>query len=194
METKVEETLQTDEELIRASQQGSQEAFKQLVQRYYQHAYAMAFYWTHNREVALDISQESFVRVYRHLRKFDFNRSFKTWLFTIVKRLALNYLERHRRRWTVFSDYFSGNRSHKIPEAPADERFAHRELQQQVWEALRQLEDKDRDIILLKDFEDFSYKEISEALGIPVGTVMSRLFHARKKLAKIIEELNRVPE
>lgn len=183
--------MQTDEELIRASRQGSEEAFRHLVERYYQQAYAIALYWTHNREVALDISQESFVRVYRNLSRFDVNRPFKIWLYTIVKRLAINYLERYRKRWTVFSDYLSGSHSGSLPDAWHESSLEKRERQEQVWKALRELEEKDREIILLRDFEDFSYKEISEVLGLPIGTVMSRLFHARKKLANIIKEMNR---
>lgn len=176
----------TDEELIRASREGSEAAFRELVERHYQQAYSMAVYWTHNREVALDISQESFIRVFRHLKNFDPTRSFRAWLYTIVKNLSFNYIRRQGKRRLVFSDFFATRKGAREPEADRDDHTEKRELKEWVWRALQKLNDKDRDIILLKDFEDFSYREISEALNIPMGTVMSRLYHARKKLGNML--------
>jgi len=182
----------SDRKLIERCQAGSQEAFRDLTRKYYQQAFSMAYYWTHNREIALDISQEAFIRVFKNLKKFDLNRSFKAWLFTIVKNLSLNYNTRFRKRRTLFSDFFSKPQNGSEFAAPGNSDYEKRELKQQVWQALGKLKENDRDIILLKDFEEYSYQEISEILNIPLGTVMSRLFNARKRLGQILEEVYHV--
>jgi len=177
-----------DRDIIKRCQEGDDEAFKMLVQRYYQKAYMTAIYFTKNREVALDISQDAFIRIYKNIAKFQLDRSFGAYLFTIVKNLSRNYLQRYKKRWIMFSDFFLGsiNRVHPVSNDREMEKHEEKEL---LWKALNHLPESDREIILLKDFEDFSYEEISEALSIPIGTVMSRLYYARKKLAKEYQKL-----
>lgn len=180
-----------DKEILLRCQHGDEKAFQALVKRYYQKAYLTALYYTHNSEVALDISQEAFIRVHRNISRFDVGRSFAAWLHTIVKNLCTNYLSRYKRKRILFSDFFSGNRnaSGKFLQAQPEERLEQEERHALVWKALQQLPENDREIILLKDFEDFSYLEISEVLDIPVGTVMSRLYYARRKLMKALEKV-----
>lgn len=182
----------SEKEILLACQGGSEVAFKKLVELYYRDAYAMALFRTRNREVALDISQEAFIRIFRNIKKFDFKHSFKAWLYTIVKNLSLNYLERRRKRWTVFSDFFTMQGTPHEPVDDPPEAIDREDTRQQVWKSLHRLKQQDRDIILLKDFENYSYQEISELLGIPLGTVMSRLFHARKKLGTLLREYENV--
>ncbi len=182
--------VETEKEIIEDCQNGDVSAFQKLVEKYYQEAFAMAYFWTHSREAALDISQDAFVRIYRHIRGFDLSRPFKAWLFIIVKNLSMNYLKRYRRKRIFFSDL----RLEHQPEYEVSDDFFEREkrrdnLQQILW-GIRQLSETERDIILLRDIEDYSYQEIADTLGIPLGTVMSRLYYARKKLAKILEEEN----
>ncbi len=183
-----------DQELIVRAQSGDQRAFEALVRRHYQRAYALAFFWIGNRETALDISQEAFVRIYRNIHRFDAEKSLVAWLYVIVKNLCKNDLTRRRRRWLVFSDFFgregrtAENRENDWPaggeETPSLENDERREM---LWRALHQLPEPDREIIVLKDLQEFSYKEISEMLEIPPGTVMSRLYYARKKLTNLLK-------
>ena len=186
--------VETEKEIIEDCQNGNVNSFQKLVEKYYQEAFAMAYFWTHNREAALDISQEAFVRIYRHIKKFDLSRPFKAWLFTIVKNLSMNYLKRYRRKRIFFSDL--GRRPQTGFELADDffEREKQRDNMQQLLWGIGQLSETDRDIILLRDIEDYSYQEIADILGIPLGTVMSRLYYARKKLAKILEEENAISE
>ena len=177
-------------ELIRLCQEGNQKAFENLVQRYYQKAYMIAMFYVKNAEVALDISQEAFVRIYRHMKRFDFTYTFSQWLYRIVKNLSLNYLQRKRARWIPFSDAFAqrnGQASHIA--APAEDQLEKNQTIALVDKALRQLPEKDREIIIMKDFMDMSYQEIADALAIPMGTVMSRLYYARQKLAEHLKEV-----
>ncbi len=180
--------IMTDGELIRACQSGTKNSFAELVKQYYQQAFSMAYYYVHNRETALDISQEAFVRVYRNIQHFDTSKSFAPYLFRIIKNLCVNDLQRRRRRWLVFSDYARSDTDFEqnIP-AAADDALERKERQEMVWRGLNKLPEQDREILVLKEFEDFSYKDISEALDIPIGTVMSRLYYARKKLAGLLE-------
>jgi RNA polymerase sigma-70 factor, ECF subfamily len=179
---------ESERELLAACKKGSHDAFKILVEKNYRLIYSMALYWTHNREAALDISQEAFIRVHRNLKNFDITKSFRAWLHTIVKNLSFNYLRRSRKRWVVFSDFFTGNRKDLRQTDETQRKIEAEETSREVWRALRQLKPEEREIVLLRDFENFSYQEISEALEIPPGTVMSRLFYARKKLSKILKE------
>ena len=188
------ETMETerdhnsDRELILKCQAGDGEAFAVLTRRYYQQAFAMAFYRVNNREAALDISQDAFVRIYRNIERFQPEKPFPAWLYTIVRNLCANYLQRQRKRWLVFSDYFSGgeNAENSLLFQSAGDDDAG-ESRRQLWEAVNRLRENDREIIILKDLEGLSYREISEMLEIPEGSVMSRLYYARQRLAKLVK-------
>jgi RNA polymerase sigma-70 factor (ECF subfamily) len=177
-----------DVELIKECRTGSETAFQKLVETFYQDAYRMAYYWTRNQEVALDISQEAFIRIYKNLDHFNLEKSFPAWLYTIVKNLSMNYLKRTRSRRMVFSDFFSRKRNPVISTIEADRKIEQDETARVIWHSIRKLSRDEQEIILLREFEDFTYQEVSDLLNIPLGTVMSRLYHARKKLAKIIED------
>lgn len=175
-----------DAALIRAAQGGDRPAFEQLVKRYYGQAFSTALTWVHNREMALDISQEAFVRVHRGLGRCDPERSFGAWLYAITRNLCRNYLTRQRGRMKVFSDLAGGDA--ELPAPAGDEgTMEQRERRELVWRGLQALPPEAREIIILKDIEDFTYRDISEALGIPMGSVMSRLYYARRKLADLLK-------
>ncbi len=176
-----------DEQLVAQAQQGNMAAYEALVKRYYPLAYRTALFLLHNPDTALDISQEAFVRVHRHLKTFRAEKPFAPWLYRIVKNLCFNYQKRYRQRWQVFSDTAeSPIHSSTAPEASPLQQIIQKEEYRRLWNALHQLNAREREIIILKDFNDFSYEEIAAALEIPPGTVMSRLFYARKKLAQIL--------
>lgn len=193
---KKSEAHRGDEELIRRCQQGDQRAFERLVHRHYQQAYRLALFWSGNRETALDISQDTFVRVWRNIASIDPERPFAAWLFVIVRNLCRTETARRKRRWWVFSDMRNGFALNTRPSSDAempDKVLEQDDRRRALRKALRCLKETDRDIILLQDFQELSYKEISEMLGIPIGSVMSRLYYARKRLAQQIqaEEINR---
>jgi len=176
-----------DVELIKECQTGSETAFQKLVETFYQDAYRMAYYWTRNREVALDISQETFIRVYKNLDHFNIEKPFRAWFYTIIKNLSMNYMKRTRNRRMVFSDFFSKKGNLIEATFETDRKIEQDEAARVIWHSIRKLSREEQEIILLREFENFTYQEISDLLNIALGTVMSRLYHARKKLAKIIE-------
>lgn len=172
--------------LILRCQQGERQAFEPLVKHYMRMAAAFALAWTGNREDALDLSQEAFVRAYRAIQRFDLSRPFYPWFHTILRNLCLNYLSRAAR----------------LHEIPLREDFEHagrdpgplavverNELRRTVWEGIRKLGAKDREILILREFQGLTYAEIAEVLDIPRGTVMSRLHTARQRLRARLEPL-----
>ncbi len=176
-----------DSQLIQQALNRNMQAYEELVQRYYQSAYRIALFYLHNPDLALDISQEAFVRIHRNLKSFDPQKPFGAWLYQIVKNLCLNYIDRYRNRWMVFSDAFPNSPPAFTTDQQSPlQKMLQEEVKQRVWKGLQQLAPREREIIILRDFNDFSYEEIAEALQIPVGTVMSRLFYARKQLAQVL--------
>ncbi len=179
----------TDAELIQKSLDGDGKAFEELVRRYYQKAYRTAMMYVKNPDTALDISQEAFLRVYRNLKHYRFQHSFGGWLYQIVKHLCLNHLKRKRRKWLVFSDAFAryDGRPRAAEVHPVPDGLEMEERARLLWQAMQQLPPKDREILMLKEAAELSYQDIARLLDIPMGTVMSRLYYARKKLAGLLK-------
>ena len=157
----------------------------ELVERYKKAAFRMALGLVGNRDDAFDISQEAFLRVFRSARTFDETQPFLPWFYTIVQNLSRTWLRRRSRadRRTVDLDDVSGLlASDSNPERDV----MRKEMVKRLGEALMELSFADREIIVLQHFRNMSYEEIAQLLGIPRGTVMSRLYYARKRLANLM--------
>jgi RNA polymerase sigma-70 factor (ECF subfamily) len=183
--------MDEDQQAIKDCQLGKTESYRFLVEKYKTRAYYAALLITGNREDALDLSQEAFFRAFRGIKSFQIGRNFYTWFYKILKNLCINHYKRIKRRNVVFSDAeeSEGPSLYLSSLANPAEVFEKNEMREILWKGLMQLKKVDREIIVLKEFQELSYKEIAEAIDIPVGSVMSRLFYARKNLAKILEEL-----
>ncbi len=183
-----------EQALIIRCKSGDREAFAELVKQHYKQAISLAMYWTGNRELALDISQEAFLRIYRNLDKLNPEKPFAAWMYTVVKNLCMNYLKRQKSRWRVFSDVLFNSTNTEIENFGGQvKNFGERNAEQaddqrMLRSALQKLDEAEREMIILKDLHNYTYKEIGEMLQIPAGTVMSRLYHARKKLSTILLE------
>lgn len=164
---------------ILLSQRGSREAFGLLVRSYMRRAYAAALKLTGNREDALDASQEAFVKAWRAIARFEVGRPFYPWLYRILRNLCF---DQHRRKRIRPRDGIEGDV--RDPGAGPEALARREEAKGEVWAAIRRLSERDREIIVLRHFQHLSYREIADALGIPQGTVMSRLFAARQRLKK----------
>ena len=172
-----------DSQLVKAVLGGHSEAFRVLVDRYKRRVYRVARRMVRDHDEADDIAQETFVRAYRALDTFDQSRRFYTWLFRIAVNLAINAADRRRRRATDSLDARAQARGFEI--AGSDDlaqRASYGELSNAVGKALRDLPDGMREVFVLRTFDELSYEEISEVLGVPKGTVMSRLARARERL------------
>lgn len=180
-----------DRALVEAAQGGDRRAFGQLVETYQRRVYAIAYGILRNRDDAWDAAQEAFVKAYKNLDRFEGTAAFYTWLYRITYNLSIDVLrERNRRDATPLDD----NRKledalenqGRRPEGDPNEHADRKELTSILHRAMNQLSDKHRAIIVLREVEGLSYEEIADVLGISKGTVMSRLFHARKNLQKLL--------
>ena len=180
--------ITNDTQAIALCQQGDRQAYGFLVERYKERAYYSALGIVGSHDAALDISQDAFVRAYRAIKRFDTGKQFFTWYYQILRNLCLNFVRDKKRHARSFSEIDD----HKIKSISDDSqdaayRVEQNELKQALWNAMDDLKPHEREIIVLKDFQDSSYKEIADILDIPIGTVMSRLFNARKALKAKLE-------
>ncbi|HXV28533.1 MAG TPA: sigma-70 family RNA polymerase sigma factor [bacterium] len=181
-----------DDALVRQAKTGDKSAFGKLVDRYYEMVYAVAFGVLHHREAAKDAAQEVFLKAYRELIRFEGKSKFKTWLYRVAVNTALDEV---RKRKPVQSLDATDKASEEdvppviIPDrAPGPrDRAAQRELRQLLDEAIEQLSPDHRAVLVLREWQELSYEEIAETLGIEMGTVMSRIHYARKRLGEILE-------
>ncbi|MBU2098092.1 MAG: RNA polymerase sigma factor [Gammaproteobacteria bacterium] len=193
--------LEIPQDVLQRCCQRDRAAFQQLVEQLKRPAYYHALALSGHAEDAMDISQEAFIRAWQSISKFRPGDPFYPWYYTILKRVALNVLRSRQRRaessleelageaapdhdsvltWTV-----NGANSVMSPELTR----ISEQTSCQVNRALRQLSVDEREIICLKDMQDYAYKDIAMMLSIPVGTVMSRLYTARTRLRQKLVEV-----
>ena len=171
-------------QLILAAKQGNRKAFSELMEAYAKKIYYAAYSFMKNVDDAADISQDVFLKVYTNLDSFDEKRAFFPWIYRITKNLCLNKLKKCENRNSSMPEYDFIESKYTAP----DEHVLKKEEVDSLQDAINSLSENFREIILLKHFEECSYAEISEILDIPIGTVMSRLYGARKKLREILDE------
>ncbi len=183
----------TDENsVIERCKNGDREAFAYIVQKYMKPAYYVALGYVGNSDDALDLSQDAFVNAFRHIKRFDSSRSFFPWFYSILKNLCMNHLNRLRRhREQSIDDTSDDAPETSIPVETVDpeQSAVRRDLAAKIGQAMRRLRPKEREIIILQHLQDFSYQEIADLLGIPIGTVMSRLYGARRSLRRELERM-----
>lgn len=177
-------TEMTDTVLIQKCKLRDKNAYRVLVDRYKKQAYGFAFSYLKNVDDAYNISQEAFIKVWNAINRFEEGRSFRAWLFSILKNLSLNLISRKKHLREISLEEAMEESGFDIADRSADPQKAleDRETRDQVWKAVFGLKEEFREIIILKHFNDLSYSEIAETLSIPEGTVMSRLYYARLAL------------
>lgn len=183
-------TKVSDSELVLRARGGELAACDELAVRYRQQAFLLALHLLGNREDAMDVAQDSMLRFFCHLDRFDPERAVKPWLCSIVRNLVRDLARRQKVRQADSLERRQEELGMVIRDhGPGPERLtARRQLAGKVWAALGELGEDQRAIIVLRDYNDLSYTEISEALGVPMGTVMSRLHRARKQLRSVLKE------
>ncbi|MCA9909159.1 MAG: sigma-70 family RNA polymerase sigma factor [Anaerolineae bacterium] len=188
-----------DRKLVRRCQQGDLEAFKELVERYQRRVYRLAYGMLNNGDDAMDVVQETFIRVHRYVDSFKGTSSFQTWVYRIATNLCIDCIRRSGRRPTVeYEDTLKhgddddvGDGMLTTPAARPDKALDQQELNAAIRDAVATLSDKHREVILLREVEGLSYEEIANTLKINKGTVMSRLHHARLLLQKKLQRYMR---
>lgn len=175
----------TDSDLVKLTRKGDQKAFKELVQRYQDRAYWVAYNMLRNREEATDIAQEAFLRVYRSLDRFDIKKSFYTWLYQIVANLSIDHLRRKSVSKSVSLDAVGDmDGKHEQP----GEDIEKTELRLRVRDVIDRLAPKYKAVVTLRDIEGLSCKEIAKIVGTTHATVRWRLHRARIIFRKLWEQ------
>src|SRR5687768_17341130 len=177
-----------DHELIRRVQSGDQRAFRTLVDRHRRRAFAIAIGLVRDEQDALDIVQEAFVRVYRGIDAFSGAASFFTWLYRIVKNLSIDLMRRPGYQRDLATELGAGHESLVLgrPDPDPLDAVRRKEIARALARALEELPDYHRGVILMREVEGLSYEEMASAMGVSKGTIMSRLFHSRKKLQRAL--------
>ena len=185
-----------DRALVQAAQQGDMRAFEELVARHRDKIYARACSMMRNEEAAIDLSQEAWVKGWQRLAQFHGDSSFGTWMTRVVINLCLDALRKQKRQRTESMeaiDEESGGVERQMPVVTINptaglERI---ELRQRIDKALGQLSNEHRTALVLHEFEEMEYKEIAKVMDCSIGTVMSRLFYARRKMAVLLADLEK---
>lgn len=182
-----------DSELVQRCRAGDLSAFERLVEKYRQRVWRLAFQILRDREEAWDVAQEAFVRAYQSLAKFRGQSAFYTWVFRIVVNLAMDrQRQRGARARALGSEPVPEEEwARTLPDREAGPDLLASRAQQRelIRRALDSLPPHHRTIIMLSDIEELTYREIAEVLQIPLGTVMSRLHNARKRLRALLGPL-----
>lgn len=174
---------------IRLAKAGDKEAFGKLVQVYMRQAYYVALGFLGNHDDALDASQEAFARSYVAMQRFDPARRFFTWYYAILRNHCLNMLRRKSIQPIPFSEIDRTIPERFASDPRSDEELGRSETHAVIWGAIWRLDPDDRQLIVARDLLGTSYAMLAELLDVPVGTVMSRLYHARRRLRTAVEGL-----
>jgi len=184
-------------DLVKRCQAGDTEAFDELVTRYRTRVFGMIYNMVHSEQDAWDLAQESFLKAWKSIGRFRGQSSFYTWIYRIVMNVTIDWLRKKQIKGggTEFDD---GIQLREIDPAsktvPKTEALPHQamerdEIRTRIEKAIGQLSPEHRAVILMKEIDDMQYHEIAETLGCSIGTVMSRLFYARKKLQNLLRDV-----
>jgi RNA polymerase sigma-70 factor (ECF subfamily) len=183
-----------DIEMVNAVREGDTIAYRGLVEKYQDRVYHMVYGMVRNREDARDITQDAFVKAYDNLQRFRLESSFYTWIYRIAMNLSIDHLRRRKRKGTTEFDETIANRDEHggideihNQESPS-KALERKRLYDRIMTAMQDLPEDQRQVVLLRELEGLSYKEIAEVMEIPEGTVMSRLYYARRKLQKALAD------
>ena len=188
-----------DLELVDRARAGDEVAFRALFERYHRRAFSLASGVVRNRDDALDVVQEAFIKAHKHIGKFEGTSSFYTWLYRIVMNLAIDHIRRTKRVKNVdFNDAVGHAESDSVGEESLVPRvldenpgrsLARKEMREHIGTALSELSDNHRAVLVMRELEGLSYEEMAQTMGCSKGTIMSRLFHARRNMQKRLLEL-----
>ena len=181
--------------LLARARNGDTAAFDELITRHRQNVFMHTYQIVRNEEDALDLTQETFIRAWKSLARFKGPASFGGWLHRIATNAAIDVCRRRQIRMQTGIEIGpmkidpASRTTPSRPEVPG-EALDRQEIKQRVEQAFDSLSPEHRAVIVLKEIEDLSYEEIAKHVGCSLGTVMSRLFYARKKLQNLLRDLH----
>jgi len=192
----IEYSSAPDEALVKAAQKGDMSAFEELVVRHRDKIYARAYTMMRNEDEAMDLSQEAWVKGWQRLVQFQGESSFTTWMTRIVINLCLDQLRKKKRQRAESIEELeaeSGGVERQMPVVIVNptEGLERSELRARIDDALAKLSEAHRTVLVLHEFEHMEYKLIAKTMNCSIGTVMSRLFYARRRMATLLQDLQK---
>ncbi len=178
----------TDEMLVQQFKSGNEQAFNELVNRYREKAYNIAYRMVRNQEDALDLAQEAFIRAYKGLAKVKGKSKFYTWFYRILTNLCINFKSSKRLKNAISIDDENVTISLTAKTRSPLREMEQKELQAAIANAIQQLPKKQQVVFTLRYYEQLSHKEIANILGKSEGGIKANYFHAVKKLQLLLEE------
>jgi RNA polymerase sigma factor (sigma-70 family) len=176
----------SDSELAVSASRGNERAFREIISRYRPRIFSICLRMLRNKTEAMEAAQDTFVKIYFHLRDYDSERNFASWAASI----AVNECRDILRKRTRFSQTFREltDRDADLRQPNAGENYDLKKRVELVETAIDKLPEKLKEVLVLKAYGEYSYEEIAAILKIKTGTVMSRLFRAREKLTELLNE------
>ncbi len=181
-----------DSQVVLKIRGGDTGAYRILVEQYQGRIYSMVLGMVKDEEHAWDITQDSLIKAFNKLDSFRVDSSFYTWLYRISSNSAIDHLRKAKRRRTEEFDDGIGAKDQAgmidpmYSQTSPSKDLERSQLKDRIFDAMQHISPEQRQIVLLREVEGYSYKEISETMNIPEGTVMSRLFYARRKLQELL--------
>jgi RNA polymerase sigma-70 factor (ECF subfamily) len=181
--------VRPDEELVQACRDGDGPAWETLVKRHQNRVLNLAYQFTGDRDEAWDLAQEIFVRLYLRLDRYDRDRPFGSWFASLARNLCIDHYRSRRERQRSATVALEEAERIPCPSPAPDRRLEQREQRAMILGALDTLSATSREAIVLKDLQEMTLEEIAQALGLPLGTVKSRIFRARIELGRALLRL-----
>ena len=178
----------SDEELVVICLRGNNAAFEILVERYQKQLFSMAYRLGGDYDEARDMAQEAFIHIYKELNRFDSSRKFFPWMYRVAHNSCVNFIAKKARETAPLDVAIERYPEDQSIEANPELSYEHQEFSANIHVALLALPEQYRLPLMLKYVEGYSYKEISDHLGLPVSTIETRLFRGRKALQKLLKK------
>lgn len=183
--------MNPDYELIKSFQSGNLQVFEELIKPHEKKIYNIALRLVKNEEDAYDLAQESLLKIYKGLNKFEYKSNFSTWIYRITYNTSIDYLRKNSEWSLSLDEEFEGGVKLELEDTlPTPEAMFEMKITRElIREAVNKLEDTQRTVVVLREIEGLSYEEIAEVTELNIGTVKSRINRGRKKLQETLIDL-----
>lgn len=178
--------MNEEQQLLYNSQNGDKSAFEQIIRWYDKKLYSYIYYLIFDEHEAFDLTQDTFIKAYENLYRFNLNKNFSTWLFCIAKNTTYNYIKKRNRNTILKTEELDMMQIEDKKLTNPIDIYEKKLYDNKILKLIDSLPDKYKDLIYLKYINELTYKQISEKLNIPEKTIETRLYIARKKLNKAI--------